>query len=180
MPAVKDFIAIGKITKPIGIRGNLKVISLSDFPERFKKLREIKLFDEQRNEFVQNKNSDEFNFIVASCGIYASYINLKLEGIDDIEGASVLRDKILMIEESERVKLDEGRYYFFELIGCKMYDGDKYVGEVEEIVNYGSGDLFSIKTGEKEILIPFNENFVKNIDTEKKRIDVRLIEGFLE
>lgn len=48
------------------------------------------------------------------------------------------------------------------------------------ILNYGSGDLFNIKYEDKEVLIPFNKEFVKNIDVKNKRIDVQLIEGFLD
>lgn len=85
-----------------------------------------------------------------------------------------------MIDEKDRVKISEGSYYFYDLIGCEVFDKDKLIGKVKSVVNYGSGDLFNISAGGKEILIPFRKEFINKIDTDKKRIDATLIEGFID
>lgn len=179
MPDAEDFIAIGKITKPIGLKGNVKVVSLSDFPDRFQNLRKVKLFDEKENVFLTNKATGEYDFQISHCRNYDAYLNVKFTDVDDIESADVLRNKIMMIGNDERVKLKKGQHYFFDLIGCQLFNNGNYIGDVASIVNYGSGDLFSVKKDDKEILIPFNDEFVRKIDTESGRIDVQLIEGFL-
>ena len=175
----KNFIAIGKIVKPIGVKGNLKIIYLTDFPERFNKLEKIVLFDEKKGEFYSNNFRDEYDFVISDCKLFDNYANIKFAGYDDINKSKDLVNLIMMVNEKERVKLSEG-YYFYELIGLEVFDKDNYIGQVDKIHNYGSGDLFSIVSNGKEILIPYKKEFVKNIDTAKKRIDVDLIEGFIE
>jgi 16S rRNA processing protein RimM len=175
-----NFIAVGKITKTIGIKGNLKIISLTDFPERFKKLKKIFLYNEMSREFFINKYAEGYQFEISDCKVYDKYINIKFCEYDSIEKSQKLVNLILMINEAERIKLDKGNFYFYELIGAEIFDKGKPVGKVDSVVNYGSGDLFSVKTGSKEILIPFRKEFVKSIDIKNKRIHVDLIEGFLE
>jgi 16S rRNA processing protein RimM len=175
-----NFIAIGKIVKTIGIKGNLKIISLTDFPERFKKLKKIFLYNERSKEFFVNKPDNSYEFEISDCKIYDKYVNIKFDEYDSIEKSEKLINLILMIDEAQRIKLDKGNFYFYELIGAEIFDKGKPIGEVVSVVNYGSGDLFNVKTAEKEILIPYRKEFVKNIDIKNKRIDVDLIEGFLE
>jgi 16S rRNA processing protein RimM len=175
----KNFIAIGKIVRPIGIKGNLKVIYLTDFPERFNKLQKILLFDEKKGEFHSNNIRHGYDFIISWCKLFDRFVNIKFEGYDEINKSKDLVNLVLMVNEKERVKLSEG-YYFYELIGLDVYDKDNYLGQVDKISNYGSGDLFSVLTKGKEILIPYKKEFIKKIDTNKKRIDVDLIDGFIE
>jgi 16S rRNA processing protein RimM len=180
-----DFIAIGKIVKSIGIKGNLKIISLTDFPERFNQLKKVFLFDEKKKKFFVNKFNDDYEFVIESCKFYDNYINAKFEKYYSRTESDELVNLILLVREKDRVKLSDGNFYYYELIGIKVYDKDKMIGKVISINNYGSDDLLTIKSGEndvnsKEILIPFRKEFIKKIDIDNKRIDVDLIEGFLE
>lgn len=167
------------IVKPIGIKGNLKVIYLTDFPQRFNKLEKILLFDETKEEFHFNDFRKGNDFIISELKLFDNYVNIKFEGYDNINISKALVNLILMVNEKDRVKLDKG-FYFYELIGLEVYDKDNLIGRVDKMANYGSGDLFSVINNGKEILIPYKDEFVKNIDTDKKRIDVELIDGFLE
>lgn len=176
----KDFIAIGKIVKTVGIKGNLKVISLTDFPERFEKLEKIFLYDERSGEFHTNKTSGDVNFQIEDCIQLKDFLKIKIKDFDDLDKSKSLVGMIIMLRESDRVKLEDGQYYFYELVGLEMFDKNVLIGKVVSLQNYGSGDLFNVKHGNKEILIPFKKEFVKNIDIENKRIDVDLIEGFLD
>lgn len=180
MPELKDLIAIGKIVKTIGIRGNLKVIPLTDFPDRFYGTKKFLLFNEKDNHFQINEILGGYDFAFSECKVFDKYINLKLDHYDSIEKSRELVNFIIMVNEKDRVKLDDGTYYFYELIDSDVYDRDRLIGNVISILNYGSGDLFNIKYEDKEVLIPFNKEFVKNIDVKNKRIDVQLIEGFLD
>lgn len=176
----KNFISIGKIVKPIGIKGNVKIISLTDFPERFNKLHKVSLYCERDKEFFINKFNGTYEFEIRECKIYETYVNVKFENFDCIEDTKSLVNKLLMIDEKLRIKLDKGSYYYYDLIDAGVYEKTKLIGKVISIVNYGSGDLFNVKYGDKEILIPFREEFVKKIDLDNKRIDVELIDGFLD
>ncbi len=175
-----NFIAIGKITKTIGIKGNLKIISLSDFPDRYKNLKKVCLYNEGDKLFCANNSDKGYEFMISDCSVYDTYINIKFKGYNSIEDSQRLINLIVMIDEKERVELDDGNYYFYELIGSEIFDKGKLVGKLVSVVNYGSGDLFNVDSGGNEVLIPFRKEFVKKIDIKDKRIDVELIDGFLE
>lgn len=180
MPELKDLIAIGKIVKTIGIKGNLKIIPLTDFPDRFYSTRRFFLFNEKDNQFQINEILGGYDFAFSECKVFDKYINVKIDNYDSIERSKGIINFILMVDEKERVKLEDGSYYFYDLIDSVVYDKDVLIGNVISILNYGSGDLFNVKYADKEVLIPFNKEFVKNIDVKNKRIDVKLIEGFLD
>ncbi|MDQ3193959.1 MAG: ribosome maturation factor RimM [Bacteroidota bacterium] len=180
MPEVKNFIAIGKIVKTIGIKGNLKIIPLTDFPERYNDLRKAILYDEKENKFFKNSDFGSYDFEVSECKVLKDYINLKFQNFNSIESARELIDKVLMIDEKHRIRLEEGSYYLYELVDADVFNKGENIGKVISLLNYGSGDLFNVRYKEKEILIPFRDEFVKSVDIEKKRIDVDLIDGFLD
>lgn len=175
-----NFIAIGKIAKTIGIKGNLKIIPLTDFPDRFYEIKKLHLYDEVKKSFFVNPNYGGYDFLITECKVFDKYVNLKFDNYNSIERSRELINLILMIDEEHRVKLEDGSYYFYELIDAEVFDRNEYIGKVLSVLNYGSGDLFNIKHKEKEVLIPFNEEFVKKIDMINKRIDVELIDGFLD
>ncbi len=176
----RNFVAIGKIVKQIGLKGSLKIISLTDFPKRFSSQKEVFLFDEKEDRFSINKFSNNYNFVINNFEIYDRYINLKFENYDSIDVTKELVNLILMINERDRIKLDENNYYYYELIGMEVFNKDNMIGKIESVTNYGSDDLFVIKAGNKEILIPFRKEYIKAVDTQNRRIDADLIEGFLE
>lgn len=180
MPDIKNFIAIGKIVKTIGIKGNLKVVSLTDFPERFNSIKKIFLYDENKQKFLVNETDGSTEFKVTECKVYDKYVNIKFDNYDRIEESSALINLILMIAEDKRVKLEKGNYYYYEMVGMNVFNKGELIGQIESVVNYGNDDLFNVTNNGQQILIPFRKEFVKNIDIKDKRIDVELIDGFLE
>lgn len=176
----EDFICIGKVSGCSGIKGLLKISPITDYPERFLKLKRIFLFDDRKSLFALNPN-DEFEFNVEKCEATTSQISLKLEGINSREEAAEYVNCEILIPEEERIKLPKGKYFHYEIIGFDVYAGNDLLGRLVKIDNYGSHDLLNVKNAEgKEILIPYRDEFVKKIDADNKRIDVELIEGFLE
>lgn len=176
----KNFITIGTIVKTIGIKGNLKIIPQTDFPDRFYKLKKLFLYSEKEEKFFVNKFNGDKGFLLSDCKVFDKYINIKFEGYNSINDSQELVNLNTVIDEKDRIELEDGKYYFYELIDSEIYDKGTLIGNVISIVNYGSGDLFNVSYKDKEILIPYNEHFVKKIDKDAKRIDVELIEGFLD
>lgn len=175
-----NFIAIGKIVRTIGIKGNLKIIPMTDFPDRFYSIKKLYLFDEKKKNFVVNSIFGNNEFFITDCRVFDKYINLKLDNFDNIESSAGLVNLIVMIDEKDRVKLQDGSYYYYELIDSGVFDNGRLIGNVISVLNYGNDDLFNVNYKGKEILIPFNKEFVRKIDLKKKRIDVELIDGFLD
>jgi 16S rRNA processing protein RimM len=172
-------LSIGKITKPIGIKGLVKVISLSDFPERFFECEKVYLYDEKKGSFIFNVPDNSYDFEMRECNAGNSFFRIGFKHYEKIEDVAPLVGSLLMIDEKDRVELPEGQYYYYELIGADLYDGDAYVGKIESIVDYGSGDLFKVINDGMEILIPYRSEFVKEIDLASNKVVVELIEGFL-
>lgn len=174
-----DFIAVGKIVKPIGLKGNLKVFLLTDFPERFRNLKELYLFDENGNVFFKNELTGNYKFKISECSVNAKFVNLKFEGYSSIEETRELINLFTLIEEKDKIKISKDDFYYYEMIGLNVFDKGKLIGEVIAIEDYGSGDLFRIRCEDKEIYVPFRKEFIKKIDIGNKRIDTELIDGFL-
>ncbi len=168
---------IGKISGTFGIKGSVKVIPLTDFPERFNETRNIYIVDEKKGELIKNKFTDSVEFRIVNSEISNGIVKLVLEGYEDISDSEKLKGLLIAVDEKDRVELPEGMHYFYEMIGCKVYDRDEYAGEVAGVVNYGSSDLLAVKKDKKTFFVPLLKEFVKKIDVKAKRIDAELIEG---
>lgn len=181
MNELDQFIFIGKITKTIGIKGAVKVILLTDFPERFTKLKEVQLFDEKLNKLVLNEITEDNNFGIFDVQLFNSFVRLSIRGFDSIEKVNPLLNKLICIDEKKRVKLPKGLHYYYEMIGCEVFEKDAKIGTVNKIDNFGCSDILFIKDAKNnEVMIPLLKEFVTKIDTKNRRIDVKLIEGFIE
>jgi 16S rRNA processing protein RimM len=176
----EEFITIGKITKSIGVRGNVKVIPITDFPEKFTERKKIFLFDENGNKFFKNKVTNSFEFFIEEADVHNENVSLKFKHVNDKDSSDELKDLLILIRENERVELPEGQYYFYDLIGFEFFDKEKLIGTVSDFENYGSDDLFVIESNDKIIYIPFRAEFIKTIDINKKIIIADLIEGFID
>jgi 16S rRNA processing protein RimM len=177
----KKFISIGKITKPIGLKGYVKVISLTDFPDRFESLEQIKLFNEKENLLLINKFSNSEDFYIKEVIYDKDCVKILFENFDDINSVKNLIGCLLILDESKRKKLDKGLYYYYDLTGLDVIFKGEIIGKTLTVENYGGKDLFKIKlidTG-KEVLIPFVDDFIKKIDVEKKFIVIEVIDGML-
>ena len=182
LPENKKLIFIGKITKSVGLKGYVKVISLSDFDKRFLSLDSVYIFDEKCNTLILNRVSETSKFKIEDIVFLNDYIRVKFENYNCKTEADELRGCFLTIDESEKVELSTDRYYFFDLINLKVYSDKKEIGIVAEVENYGGDDLLSVELiGNKgKILIPLRTQFIKKIDIKNKIIDIALIDGFIE
>ena len=167
-----DLIAIAKIAKPRGLRGEVSADILTDFPERFGDLETViaVLPDGSRRDL----KIENFRF-------QNKRILLKFEEIDSIEAAETLRDAEICIHESEAVALEKDEFYDWQLENCTVetIEGEK-LGVVKELMRTGGTELLVVTGAEKEFLIPFAENICTEIDIENKLIRVDAPEGLLE
>lgn len=181
MVDLNQLIFIGKITKPVGVKGLLKVIPLTDFPDRFLKLKEVFIFDERANKLIINHKTGKDLFKLKDVTLFNNFIKLKLDGYDDINEIGDYLNKLICIDEKKKVKLPKGLYYYYEMLGCKVFEKEREIGEVIKIDNYGSSDILFVKTGKgNEVMIPLLKEFVSKIDVIKKIIDVKLIDGLID
>lgn len=167
-----ELVAIARIARSHGLRGEVSADILTDFPERFDGLQNvIAVFtgDERRELRIER-----FRF-------QNERVLLKFLGIDRIEDTESLRNAEICVTENEAVALEEGEFFDWELSGCTVetVDGET-VGTVKELMRTGGTEVLVIEGADKEYLIPFAESICMEVDIEKKRIVIDPPEGLLE
>jgi len=155
----EDKIIVGKLGKVRGLDGALKIIPLTDFESRFDDLKEI---------FVGGVLMQ-----VEKVFRVGGEIFIKFVGVESREVAKTLTNKFLTVDKKNAAPLDEGEFYTFDIIGCEVFDADKKIGIVENVLKTGSNDVFQV-VGESEILIPALKSVVAKIDIANKKIFVNL------
>lgn len=165
---------VGKIVNTHSLKGEVKVISSTDFEEeRFKK--GSKLLITRGNQLIRE-------VVVESYRNHKNFLLVKFEGIDSVEEAEKLKNLQIKIDSDEVGELEENEFYFHEIIGCEVFDeNDKNLGEIIDILTPGANDVWVIK-GEngKEILIPYIEDVVKKIDITSKKVNIEVMEGLID
>lgn len=165
---------VGKIVNTHSLKGEVKVISSTDFEEeRFKK--GSKLLITRGNQLIRE-------VVVQSYRNHKNFLLVKFEGIDSVEDAEKLKNLQIKIDSDEVGELEENEFYFHQIIGCEVFDeNDKNLGEIIDILTPGANDVWVIK-GEngKEILIPYIEDVVKKIDITSKKVNIEVMEGLID
>lgn len=156
---MKEKIAIGEIVKSIGLKGELKVMPLTNDLNRFKKL----------TNFFIGGFSTEFDCQYAK--IRPNYICLKIKGFDSVNEVEKFKSKMIYVSKEDAVILKKDEYFISDLIGCRVIDGEENViGEITDIENFGASDIIVIASKNAEIRLPFLEDVFSRIDTENKRV----------
>lgn len=167
-----SLIEIARIVKPLGIRGEVKIFSLSRTPYNLEKYKTFHVVD-------QENHYDELT--VEHFRVSSNSAVLKFVGFDSREEVEVYRDCALMIHNDQLPPMDEDEYLIRDLIGMEVIsdEGEK-LGNLEDVWELPANDVYQVKNGNQELLIPAIADIVLNIDLERRRIVVSLIEGLRE
>lgn len=169
---MQELVAVAKITKPRGIRGEAVADVLTDFPERFDSLKEC---------IGLKPDGERIELVIERYFFQKERIVLKFEGFDTIEAAEELRGTEICVREDEAVELGEGEFFDWDLEGCDvlMPDGGS-LGTVTQLMRTGGTELLVVKGTEREYLIPFAEAICTDIDVAGKTIRIDPPEGLLD
>jgi 16S rRNA processing protein RimM len=161
-------IKIGKIVNAVGLKGEVKVYNYSDSIDIYETTEAM--YVEDRLTAIENVRPQK-NMVI-----------LKLAGTDDRNAAEALKGKELYITEDDLPELPEGQFYIRDLIGMSVMEEDGTVlGHVSDVLQNTAQNIFEVeRENGKKLLIPKVDQFVLNIDAEKRNITVRLLEGMLE
>lgn len=165
----KEFIIIGKVVSTQGNKGEVNVLPLTDSIDRFKNL---------DNVFLRSKKSQTI-LNVEKIRKRNDTVILKLKDIENIEEAKMIVGSFLEVERKNAVKLPKETYFIFEIIGLEVYDENNiFLGKVENVISTGSNDVYVVKSKDKEeLFIPAIREVVKNVNLEKKRITIKMLDG---
>lgn len=160
------FLIIGKLRRPHGVHGEIIMELMTDFPERIKPGKTVYVGDEHRQ------------LQISGVRPYHNALLVRFEEFLEREGVGVLRNQLVYVKTTELPKLDEGEYYFHQLIGMAVVDEEgKPVGTLEEILETGANDVYLVRTpGGDEVLVPAVEAFILGVDIESRIMTIRLIE----
>jgi 16S rRNA processing protein RimM len=170
--ARKGLVCIGRFVGAHGVKGSCKI---RPFVES------LSAFQPGSSIFVgasENlKKAYEINWVKS----HAKIVLLSLKGVANRHQAEALIGAELFIEKARLPELNDGSYYWFDLIGLDVFAMDEtYVGRLESIIATGSNDVYVVKHQGDEIWIPALRSVVKGIDLERKRMQVDLPEGLSE
>lgn len=162
-----DKIKIGKTVNAVGLAGEVKIYSYAGSPERFNTLKRLYI--------------GENEFAVESVRLKGATPIVKLSGVTNRNAAEALRERDVFMAEEDLEELPEGEYYVRDLLGFEVFEEERLVGTLKDILKNGPQDVYAVQTaGGKEILVPGVAEFIKKVDMDAKKIEVKLIEGMEE
>jgi len=168
----EELIAVARIVKVRGVRGEVAAHLLTDFPARFDGLEELIAVD---------AGGKRETLAIEKSWLHGGRIILKFTGYESPEAAQVLVGRELAVPARDAVELEEDEFYDWQLIDCRVETIDKReVGRVAEVLHTGAAPVLVVKDGKREHLIPLAESICIEVDPEAKLIRVDPPEGLLE
>jgi 16S rRNA processing protein RimM len=163
------FIAVGKVRRPHGVRGEVKVEILTDFPERLQSKKEVFVGSEDHPHKIRSIRPHTPPVVIMS-----------FEGLDSLEDVEWMRTHYLLVRAESLPELPDGEYYFHQLLGLQVFDvGGEFLGSLSDILETGANDVYVVKAEDgAEILIPAIESSIIGVDLAAKRMTVRKLEYF--
>lgn len=168
---MSNYLDVGKIVNTHGIRGEVRVQSLTDHPEeRYSK----------GSELVINLGNGEYTAVtVKSHRVHKSFDLLTFEEFTNINDVEPFKTKMLQVDETLLPELDVGEYYTSQIVGADVYDeDDNLIGELKEILFLPANDVWVVqRLNKNDLLLPHIESVILDVNTEDQKITVRVLEG---
>jgi 16S rRNA processing protein RimM len=166
-PYWEDLVTIGKCIKPHGLRGEIRVKAITDFPERFEQTESV--FAHQQKDPVRPL---EIEGVRENHGGFL----IKFAGVDSLAEAEKLRNHFLSVPDDELVKLEEDEYWHWELEGLAAFSPQgEQIGVLKEVVQSPAHDLYLVETRDGQThWVPAVHQYVPEIDVEQKRVVIVL------
>lgn len=161
-----EFIEVGKITNVHGLMGEVRVDPWADSPDFLKQFKTIYV------------GKDHFPIKVEGCRTHKRMAIMKLEGLTDVNSALSVRNQTLYFLRSD-VNLPQGHFYIKDLMGLEARDSETgaVLGTLAEVLPLPAHNVYAIRGGERELLIPAVPTFVKETNIEEKYIIIQMMDG---
>ena len=165
-PSAAKRITIGRVGATHGVRGEVRAIPLTDFPERFQEMETVMVGDELLH--------------IENCKPHGKFFLLKFREYPVKEDAMRLNGRLISIDREEAGPLGEGEYYTFDIIGLTVFDtDDKELGKVVNVIKTGSNDVYEVvDENGRETLVPALKKVVRLIDIPAGRMEIALLDEF--
>lgn len=169
---MEDFLQIGVISSTHGIKGEVKVYPTTDDVNRFKKLKEVYL-DIGKERLILHPESVKF---------FKQFVILKFKEFNNINEIEQYRNKSLLVDRQNAVKLRKDEYFIADLIGLKVItDENRQLGILKDVLQTGANDVYIVEMPDgKEVLLPAIKECVLNVDMEADEVLVHIMPGLLD
>ncbi|NWF93405.1 MAG: 16S rRNA processing protein RimM [Syntrophaceae bacterium] len=169
---VKDLLPIGRVVKPHGVKGKIKVEYFGEDLNHFPPVREV---------FIEDSLGRPQAYGLLETSAQPPLLLLRIEGIERREEVQALVGKEIFIRRADLPDLKEGEYYWFEITGMQVEtERGRRLGRVKEIFPTGANDVYVVEGRRREILLPATEEVIKDIDLKKGVMKVNRMEGLWE
>jgi 16S rRNA processing protein RimM len=164
-------VTIGKISRARGLRGEMVVVPLTDDPQRFLKLEKVTV----------SKDNVSKQLFVERAREFKGKVLLQLKQVDSPEQAKKLVGGFIEVERDQLVRLPEGSYFVFDIVGLEVVttEGER-IGTVKEVISLPANDLYLVEGDEKLYLVPAIKQVVKEIDLKEKKMIIQPMEGLFD
>ena len=170
MTAPPALVVVGRVIRPHGLRGEMRVQPETDFPERLEMLGQAVLVTDERSEAVR----------IEAVRRAGDAVLVKVAGIDTPEAVDPWRGAALAVPREMAAPLPEGRHYIFDILGMTVEtDQGQVLGTVDEVIRTPGNDVYVVR-GARELLVPAISSVVLRIDPTHRRIVIRPMPGMLE
>ncbi|MEC0167930.1 ribosome maturation factor RimM [Paenibacillus graminis] len=167
---------VGRLVNTHGIRGEIKILSSTDFPE-------VRFAPGKKLLVVPADGSPKFEVTVEASREHKGMYIVRLMGYTNINQIEKYKGSLLKVPSEDLVELPENEYYFHQIVGCEVYtdeDDSQPLGTIKEILQPGANDVWVVKPAKgQDILIPVINDVVLDVDIQAKKITVHLMEGLL-
>ena len=166
-----NYYDVATIVKTHGIKGELQVISLTDFPEE--------RFQPGSQLFIEKDDGQHQEVEVESARPHKQFMLIKLKGYDNINDVLQFTKKKLQVSEDQQDDLPQGQYYYRQIVGLdvKTTDG-QLLGQIKEIMPTGANDVWVVARPNKEdLLLPAIPDVIKEVNLDDGLVIVELMEG---
>lgn len=169
-----DWLTVGTIIKPQGLRGEARVKPITDFPERRFAANSVLTV------FSPDDRTPPFTLTVANSRPHKNLYVIKFREINSVEQIERLRAALLRIPVQEAHELEQHAYYFHEIIGCEVFTNTgERIGTIKEILQPGANDVWVVERGhsQSELYLPYIADVVKEVLPEQKRVLIEWMDG---
>jgi 16S rRNA processing protein RimM len=166
------YLLLGEILRPHGVRGELRMRILTDYPERINKLKIIYIGSDIDATDIREYHLEHMR-------MNQDYGLLKLAGLDDRDEADLLRALFVMIPIENAIPLEEGEFYLYQIIGLSVQTTEgQVIGTIREVLETGANDVYVVDSPQYgEVLIPVTEETIVKTDIQAQVVTIKLMEG---
>jgi len=167
---VDDCYQLGYVTKTHGLKGEIQIFLDVDVPEEYKNLESM---------FVLRSNS-LVPFFLEHIHINGNKALVKIDEIDHVDDAKDLVSAEIYLPLSFLPELKDDQFYYHEIIGFKLYDGEKLIGEIKNVYTLSPQNLIEADHHGTEVLVPMNDQVITKVDKQQKKVFSNLPDGLLD